>query len=43
MTEFLEPHKVIDLDRFGFAHSIDIITSEVDEHDMFCAILVGVA
>jgi len=38
VTELLDLHKLVDLDGFGFADSVDIVASEVDEHDVFRSI-----
>lgn len=38
VTELLDLHELVDLDGFGFADSVDVVSSEVDEHDVFRSI-----
>lgn len=41
MTELLNLHEVVDLDSFGFAHTIDIVSRKIDKHDVLCSVLLG--
>ena len=42
MAEFVQSHKVINFDGLGLAYSVNIVTSEVDQHDVFCPILLRI-
>ena len=42
MAELLQPHKVIDLDCLRLANTIDVVPSQINEHNMFCPILLRI-
>ena len=39
MTEFLEHHKLVDLDSCRIAHSVNIVSCQIEQHDVFRSIL----
>lgn len=39
MAELLDSHELVDLDGQWLAHPVDIVSSKVYQHDMFCSIL----
>lgn len=39
VTELFDLHQTVDLDRLGLADAVDIVASEVNEHDVLCSIL----
>jgi hypothetical protein len=39
MAELFQPHKFIDLDCLGLADPIDIVSGEVNQHNMLCPVL----
>lgn len=42
MAEPLQAHKVFDLDRLGFTHAVDVVTREIDQHDVFRTVFLRV-
>lgn len=40
MAELLKVHQMVNLDRLRLADPIDIVTSEVNQHYMFCSVLL---
>lgn len=38
MTESFEAHKVVDLYRLRLTYSVDVVTSQIDQHDMLCSV-----
>jgi hypothetical protein len=41
MTEFLDSHEIIEVDCFWLADSIDVVSREIDQHNVLCSIFVG--
>jgi hypothetical protein len=41
VREFLDSHQVVEVDSFGLADSVDVVPSEIDQHDMFRSVLFG--
>jgi hypothetical protein len=41
MTKLLQLHQIIDVNGFWLADTIDIVPSEIDQHDVLCAIFFG--
>jgi hypothetical protein len=39
VRELFEPHEVVDLDGRRLADSVDVVSGEVDEHDVFGSVL----
>jgi hypothetical protein len=39
VRELLDLHKRVDDDRLGLAHPVDVVPGEVDQHDVFGAVL----
>lgn len=40
VTELLNLHEVVDLNSLWFAYTIDIVSREVDKHDMLCSVFL---
>ena len=40
MAKLLHPHKVVNFDSRWLTDSVDIITSQINQHDMLCAVLL---
>ena len=42
MAELLQPHKVIDLDCLWLANTINVVASQINEHNVLCPILLRI-
>ena len=40
MAELLQPQKMINMYCGGLAYTVDIVSREVDKHDVLCAVLL---
>lgn len=39
MAKLFQPHQVVHLHGLGLAHSVDVVSSEIDQHDVFGPVL----
>lgn len=42
VAELLHLEEMIDVYRLWLAHAVDVVSRKVDQHDMFCAVLLRV-
>lgn len=41
MTKLLQLHKVVHLDSLRLANTINVVSCQIDQHDVLCAVLFG--